>query len=111
METLISVRSALQKHFLQKLLDLDDYLQTFNKDNVTLVTEPIVELTQNGIKTHDNTEHQLDAIVYATGFDLEQSAKAFEIVGLSGKIDTIELKAYFGITHPEYPNAFVLIGK
>lgn len=48
-----------------------DYYETFNRDNVTLVdirATPIEEVTTGGIRTTGN-EYELDAIVYATGFD------------------------------------------
>ena len=65
---------------------------------------------KDGIKTNDGTLHQVDTILFATGFDLEMSARPFDLVGLSGHPTNIALKANFGITHPEYPNAFVLLG-
>src|SRR5580704_2625901 len=48
-----------------------DYYTTYNRDNVTLVdarTTPVSELTEHGLRAGD-TEHEFDAIVFATGFD------------------------------------------
>ena len=48
-----------------------DYYGTYNRDNVTLVdvrTTPISEITANGLRAGD-AEYELDAIVFATGFD------------------------------------------
>src|SRR5436305_1628555 len=48
-----------------------NYFETFNRDNVLLVdlkAEPIVEITETGIKTTEK-EYPLDIIVFATGFD------------------------------------------
>ena len=97
------------------VLFLDDYLQTFNKDNVNLVTQPIQRLTSQGIQTQDGTEHQLDTILYATGFDLEASLTAFTQTGI-GELDNLEEwkkspYAYKGITHPNHPNFFILLGR
>ena len=47
------------------------YFETFNRDNVQLVDlkkEPIVEITETGIRTEAG-EYPLDIIVFATGFD------------------------------------------
>ena len=47
------------------------YYETFNRDNVTLVdlrNGPIVEITADGIRTEQGI-HELDVIIYATGFD------------------------------------------
>ena len=49
----------------------DDYLPTFNRDNVTLVDTDgigVEEITERGIVA-GGTEYPLDCIVYATGFD------------------------------------------
>jgi len=95
----------------KRITPSDDYLQTFNLDNVTLVTETIEEVTENGIKTCDGKIHEVDTIVYATGFDLDKSLQPFHVVGLSGKLEEgLEPRANFGITHPEFPNLFVLLG-
>ena len=55
-----------------KRLCLDtNYYETYNRDNVTLVdvrSSPIQEITATGVRTAD-AEYELDAIVFATGFD------------------------------------------
>ena len=48
-----------------------DYYETFNRDNVSLADikkAPIEHFTEMGIKTAD-AEYELDAIIFATGFD------------------------------------------
>jgi cyclohexanone monooxygenase len=48
-----------------------EYYETYNRDNVTLVdvrTAPIAEITPTGLRTRD-AMYELDAIVFATGFD------------------------------------------
>ena len=52
----------------------------------------------------------MDTILYATGFDVEMSLQPFKQVGLSGEVQRLEPYAYYGITHPEFPNFFVLLG-
>ncbi len=55
-----------------KRLCLDtNYYETYNRDNVKLVDvrgAPIQEITEKGVRTSD-AEYELDAIVFATGFD------------------------------------------
>ena len=50
----------------------DEYLPTFNRDNVTLVHNPvgIERVTERGVVV-DGEEIALDCIVYATGFEAE----------------------------------------
>lgn len=53
-----------------------DYYATFNRDNVTLVNineNPIVGLTEGGIKTRDQ-EYEFDLIVFALVFDASTGA-------------------------------------
>ncbi len=47
-----------------------DYIQTYNRKNVTLITEPIKNFTKEGIQTENGDIHKMDTIIYATGFDV-----------------------------------------
>ena len=47
-----------------------DYIQTYNRKNVTLVTDPIKSFTEEGIQTNSGEVHKVDTIIYATGFDV-----------------------------------------
>lgn len=92
----------------------DTYLQAFNEEHVHLVTEGIDEIIETGIRTADGIEHEVDAIVYATGFDLQKSVRAFTVNGENGANvsdfwgDTPG--AYLGITLPQCPNYFLMHG-
>lgn len=57
-----------------------NYLPTFNRPNVELVTEPISEIRRHGIVTTDGTGHRVDVIVLATGFSLRHPL-ADDIIG------------------------------
>lgn len=46
------------------------YLQTFNRDNVDLITDPIETITRTGIRTRGGAERDIDVLVLATGFRL-----------------------------------------
>src|SRR5690606_2212648 len=48
------------------------YYETFNRDNVSLVDikeNPIAEITPKGVRTEDGVEHELDVLIFATGFE------------------------------------------
>ena len=97
----------------KRITPSDTYLSAFNKENIHLETEKIEKFTNNGILTADGKEHTVDTIIYATGFDLDESAKPFEQIGLNGKMteDYGDAPiAYLGITHPNHPNFFLLLG-
>ncbi|MGZ4465369.1 MAG: flavin-containing monooxygenase [Nocardioides sp.] len=58
--------------YAKRPLCCDNYYETYNRDNVTLVdvhADPIEEITPDGIRTADGVVHELDVIVLATGFD------------------------------------------
>ena len=97
----------------KRITPSDEYIATFKKPFVHLITEKIEMITKEGIKTAEE-EHKADTIVYATGFDMQATARPFHIEGLDGKCLADEYddapRAYNGITHPEAPNAFVLLG-
>lgn len=94
-----------------------DYYETFNRENVSLVdlqTTPIEQFTPTGVRTTD-THHDLDAVVFATGFDAMTGALlAIDIVGREG----ISLRqawehgpqTYLGIAVAGFPNMFTVCG-
>ena len=95
----------------------NEYLQTFNRSNVCLVTQPIERICPNGIVTSDRMLYQVDTIVLATGFlTTEQgNAPSFEVIGTDG----VELgrfweehrrQAYAGVSVPGFPNFFLTGG-
>ena len=71
-------------------------------------------MTSRGIITKDGVEHELDTILYATGFDVEASLTAYTQTGTGHQDNLQEWKkspyAYKGITHPNHPNFFILLG-
>lgn len=93
------------------------YYETFNQDNVHLVnikTNPIVELTPNGIRTADE-EYNLDMIIYATGFDaVEGNYKKIDFRGRGGvplsKKWADGPTGYLGMTNSDFPNFFMILG-
>lgn len=94
-----------------------DYFETFNRDNVQLVdikSSPIVEITQTGLRT-ESAEYELDAIVFATGFDaMTGSLLKMDIRGAHGQRleDKWEAgpKSYLGLQVAGFPNLFTITG-
>lgn len=94
-----------------------NYYATFNRDNVSLVdarTAPIQEITPDGIRTTD-ADYDLDAIVFATGFD-----------AMTGALLTMDIRgrdehmlrekwvdgprSYLGLQVAGFPNLFTITG-
>ena len=99
----------------KRILLINDYLPIFvNKPNAHLINDSIEEFTETGIKTNDGQEIDLDLVVLATGFKIEESICGFEIIGKDGidlrqQFDDFPV-AYNGITVPNFPNFFILLG-
>jgi cyclohexanone monooxygenase len=93
------------------------YYDSYNRDNVRLVdvrADPIVGLTRNGLRT-ENTEYELDAIVFATGFDaMTGTLNAIDIRGRGGRLMREHWSAgprtYLGIGVSGFPNLFLITG-
>mgnify|MGYP005815361891 CR=1 FL=1 len=87
---------------------------TLRRDNVRLVTTGIREITPRGLVTVDGEEHEVDVIVYGTGFQASKFLTPMEVIGRGG----VELhdhwegdaRAYLGVTVPGFPNLFCLYG-
>ncbi|BBY78288.1 putative (cyclohexanone) monooxygenase [Mycolicibacterium parafortuitum] len=94
------------------------YYQTYNRDNVTLVdlrADPIVSVLPTGIKTGSGV-HELDVIVYATGFDAMTGALSrIDVRGRGGASlgdfwATEGPLSYLGMAVAGFPNLFTIQG-
>ncbi|MEO6025672.1 MAG: NAD(P)/FAD-dependent oxidoreductase [Candidatus Binatia bacterium] len=92
----------------------DDYLETFNRDNVELVTEGIARVEPNGIRDAAGRLHEVDVIVEATGFRPFDITDYVSIVGRAGRklrdAWAKRVEAFRTIMIPEFPNFFLLLG-
>jgi cation diffusion facilitator CzcD-associated flavoprotein CzcO len=96
------------------MLISDDYWPTFERENVELVTEPIAEISADGLVTADGRRHPVDVLIFATGFALGLARAPFPVIGLGGKSlhETWQqgAVAYKGMTVSGFPNWFILMG-
>jgi len=94
-----------------------DYYATFNLPHVRLVDlqrQPITGITETGIDTADES-FEVDAIVYATGFDAMTGALvAVDITGRGGRTLRQHWAAgpstYLGLMSEGFPNLFTITG-
>jgi cyclohexanone monooxygenase len=94
-----------------------NYYATFNRENVELIdisADPIEEITSAGLRT-GGLEFEVDAIVFAIGFDAMTGALTrMDIRGRGG----ISLRdhwsegprTYLGLTASGFPNLFMVVG-
>lgn len=95
----------------------DAYYDIYNQPNVSLVdvrTEPIQQVVPEGIRTADGT-HELDVIVFATGFDaLTGALLEIDIRGRDGaslaEVWADGPRTYLGVATEGFPNLFMITG-
>ncbi len=95
----------------------DEYLQTFNRDNVTLVDtdgQGVERITESGVVI-DGVEYPVDCIVYATGFEVGtgfQRITGFEIYGRDGLSLSDKwskgIRTLHGMHINGFPNCFLM---
>ena len=94
------------------------YLQTFNRSNVELVTEPIERITPGGLRTVDGTVRSVDVIVLATGFRMSSDPETYRRAPVRGRdgfdlataYATERLRSYESVSIPKLPNHFMIFG-
>ena len=99
----------------KRLTVSDDFLPTFNRENVELVTDPIAEITVEGVRTGSGMDYLLDHIVFATGFIVADPDDFLRVVGRGGRVLPEQwaeegAQAYRGVTVAGYPNLAMLLG-
>jgi len=98
----------------KRLVFSPDYYQAIQHPRSQLVTQDIERIEASGIRTSDGQLHELDIIVYATGFQPDRFMRPMRITGRGG-VDLESFwaqrpKAYLAISMPEFPNLFMLNG-
>jgi cation diffusion facilitator CzcD-associated flavoprotein CzcO len=82
--------------------------------NVDVVTEPVVEVLPHGVRSAHGTTHEVDVIIYGTGFAATEFLAPIQVTGAGG----VDLHArwekgahaYLGLCMPDFPNLFVVYG-
>ena len=88
--------------------------RVYHDPTVRLVTSPIVEITEAGLRTADGEEHAVDTIIYGTGFRANEYLTSVTIRGRGGRTLRDDWRdgaeAYLGLSVAGYPNLFLLYG-
>ncbi|MFC6929102.1 flavin-containing monooxygenase [Actinomadura yumaensis] len=111
------MRRRLTPHFrpgCKRMLMTSDYYPALQRPNCKLVTWPIAGISPDGVRTADGIEHQVDCIVFATGFDVCKTGTPFPIHGSGGRLLHEEWSrgayAYKSVSVAGYPNLFFTFG-
>ena len=98
----------------KRLVVSNDFYPAMQRPNVQLVTEAIESIERNGVRTRDGRLHEIDVLVFATGFHTDRFVRPMEVVGREGVRLSVRWAqrplAYLSVAVPGFPNFFMLNG-
>jgi cation diffusion facilitator CzcD-associated flavoprotein CzcO len=98
----------------KRVLFSSAYLPALQRPNVELVTDHVTELTERGVRTADGREHELDCLIYGTGFRTTEFMFPMAVTGRDGTGLAAAwaegAHAHLGIAVPGFPSLFILYG-
>ncbi len=107
------LRSKLTPDFeigCKRIMITSAWYPALNQPNVDVETSPISEIHANSIVTADGVEHEVDAIVCATGFHVTDPPAGLIFHGRDGRSLAQTWgpspRAYRGVTTANFPNLF-----
>lgn len=112
-----ALRKALTPNFTigcKRILLTNDWLPTLSRDDVDVVTTALAGITESGVRDGTGTHHEVDTIIFATGFTPTEPPVAHLLTGLDGVTLAAQWagspKAHLGITVAGFPNMFLMYG-
>ena len=98
----------------KRILFSSHYLPALQRPNVDLVTDPIAGMAEKGVITSDGTLHEVDCVVYGTGFKTTEFVFPMEVTGAQGRslreAWADGARAHLGMTVPGFPSLFFMYG-
>jgi cation diffusion facilitator CzcD-associated flavoprotein CzcO len=99
----------------KRVLVSNDYYPALARDNVHVVTEGVTQVRERSVVAADGTEHEVDAIIFGTGFHVTDAFDYMDVVGLGGanlakQWQRQGIQTHKGITVSGFPNMFFLLG-
>jgi cation diffusion facilitator CzcD-associated flavoprotein CzcO len=98
----------------KRILISNDFYPALSAPNADVETDPIAEIRPGSILTANGTEHPVDAIVLATGFEVTPPPVAEMVHGREGSLAEAwrrgGMKGHRGTTIAGFPNMFMLVG-
>lgn len=111
------LRARLQPPYplgCKRIIYSNDFYPALARPNVALVTEGIARIVPGGVVTADGTEHPLDLLVCATGFDTTHLLASLAVRGRGARLLAEAWaqgpEAYRGVTVAGFPNLFLMLG-
>ncbi len=98
----------------KRLVLSDSFYEAIQRPNATLETGAISKVEQNGVRMEDGSLHELDYLIYATGFHAHSLCHPMHIAGRDGRVLAEEWAdgnyAYRSVAVPGFPNWFMIGG-
>ncbi|MGH3566188.1 MAG: flavin-containing monooxygenase [Pseudonocardia sp.] len=98
----------------KRVLFSSSFLPALQRPDVDLVTEKITHMTATAVATADGREHEVDCVIYGTGFETNEFVLPMKVVGARGRalaeVWAGGARAHLGITVPGFPSMFVMYG-
>jgi cyclohexanone monooxygenase len=98
----------------KRILPSNRYYPALTRDNVSLVAAGVTEVRPHSVIDAHGDEHEVDTIIFGTGFHATDPPIADRVYGRDGRslAETWggSFEAYLGTTIPGFPNAFLTLG-
>jgi cation diffusion facilitator CzcD-associated flavoprotein CzcO len=99
----------------KRVLISNDYYPALTRDNVGVITNGVAEVRAHSVVDTAGVEHEVDAIIFGTGFHVTDAFDNLDIIGEGGRNLAKEwssegMQTHLGITVSGFPNLFFLLG-
>jgi cation diffusion facilitator CzcD-associated flavoprotein CzcO len=98
----------------KRLVFSDGFYDAIQQPGVDVITESIERIEPEGVRTADGALHEIDVLVYATGFDAHAYLRPMQVTGAGGTtLDEVwqDLPlAYHSVMIPHMPNFLMING-
>lgn len=98
----------------KRLLFSNDWYPALDRPHVEVVTDDVTGLEPTGVRTADGTLHEVDVVIWGTGFAATEFLGPLTVTGIGGR-DLHDAwadgaRAHLGIGVPGFPNLFCIYG-
>lgn len=98
----------------KRLLFSNDWYPALTRDHVEVVTERVTGLEPTGVRTGDGALHEVDVVIWGTGFAATSFLAPMTVTGVGGadlhETWTDGARAHLGLSVPGFPNLFCIYG-
>jgi cation diffusion facilitator CzcD-associated flavoprotein CzcO len=98
----------------KRLLFSNDWYPALDRDHVQVVDERIAGIEPTGIRTADGRLHEVDVLIWGTGFAATDYLGTIDVRGVDGvtlrDVWADGARAYLGLAVPGFPNLFCVYG-